>query len=136
MTRIILQIWWWTSTSGNSRPLFTNGALVQWCWSTLAVNWPKFKSHPWHLLHISTYLRKTYEHTGETLWNKSSGVRVLARAHSSWCPTRPGELSELFLVGWIMAGAKRHPGSECSRQSTLLLWNLQSFFFYLTLRAN
>ncbi|PWA97312.1 PGG domain-containing protein [Artemisia annua] len=58
-----------------------------------------------------THLRKTYGHTGETLWNKSSGVRVLTRAHSSCCPTRPGELPELFLVGWTMAGAKRHPGS-------------------------
>ncbi|GJZ66227.1 hypothetical protein Tco_0622923 [Tanacetum coccineum] len=27
-----------------------------------------------------------------------------------------GELSELFLVGWTMAGAKRHLGSRCSRQ--------------------
>ncbi|GKA08482.1 zinc finger, CCHC-type containing protein [Tanacetum coccineum] len=37
---------------------------------------------------------------------------------SRWCSSGPGELSELFFVGWIMAGAKRHPGSGCSRQST------------------
>ncbi|GJU88901.1 hypothetical protein Tco_1301324 [Tanacetum coccineum] len=66
---------------------------------------------------IGTRLRKTYEHTGETLWNKRSGVE--SRLVSlQLVLSGPGELPELFLAGWTMAGAKRHPGSGCSRQST------------------
>ncbi|GJZ13360.1 hypothetical protein Tco_0548590 [Tanacetum coccineum] len=50
--------------------------------------------------------------------DKRSRVRVSALAYSSWYLTEPGELPELFLVGWTGAGAKRHPGSGCSRQFT------------------
>ncbi|GKA75215.1 hypothetical protein Tco_0781593 [Tanacetum coccineum] len=39
-------------------------------------------------------------------------VRVSTPAYSGWCPTGPEELSELFLVRWTMAGAKRHPSHE------------------------
>nr|GEW02017.1 putative reverse transcriptase domain-containing protein [Tanacetum cinerariifolium] len=42
----------------------------------------------------------------------------LDSSHSRWCSSGPEELSELFRVGWTMVGAKRHPGSGCSRQST------------------
>ncbi|GKA32892.1 leucine-rich repeat domain, L domain-like protein [Tanacetum coccineum] len=53
---------------------------------------------------------------------KLCGIRdqgsSLGSSHSRWCSSGPGELPELFLVGWTMAGAKRHPGSGCSRQST------------------
>ncbi|GKD03654.1 hypothetical protein Tco_1178628, partial [Tanacetum coccineum] len=42
----------------------------------------------------------------------------LGSSHSRWCSSGPGELLELFLVGWTMAGAKRHQRSGCSRQST------------------
>ncbi|GKD43037.1 hypothetical protein Tco_1267682, partial [Tanacetum coccineum] len=50
---------------------------------------------------IVTRLRKTYEHTGETLWNKRLGSS-LDSSHSRWCSFGSGELPELFLVGWTM----------------------------------
>ncbi|GJW28149.1 hypothetical protein Tco_0045024 [Tanacetum coccineum] len=42
----------------------------------------------------------------------------LGSSHFRWCSSGPGELPELFFVGWTMAGAKKHSGSGCSRQST------------------
>ncbi|GJS56185.1 hypothetical protein Tco_0629547 [Tanacetum coccineum] len=33
----------------------------------------------------------------------------LGSSHSRWCSSGSGELPELFLVGWTIAGAKRHP---------------------------
>ncbi|GJT93443.1 hypothetical protein Tco_1082288 [Tanacetum coccineum] len=46
------------------------------------------------------------------------GALVLQSTKPGWCSSGPGESSEIFLVGWSMAGAKRHPGSRCSRRST------------------
>ncbi|GKA61994.1 hypothetical protein Tco_0761513 [Tanacetum coccineum] len=69
------------------------------------------------MFQIGTRLRKIYGHTGETLWNKISGVE--SRLISLQVVlSGSGELPELFLTGWTMAGAKRHPRSGCSRQST------------------
>ncbi|GJY80005.1 hypothetical protein Tco_0492756 [Tanacetum coccineum] len=40
----------------------------------------------------------------------------LGSSHSRWCSSGPGELPELFLVGWTMAGAKKHPRSGQNRR--------------------
>ena len=49
--------------------------------------------------------------------DKSSRVRE-SRLTPVGAPLGQESCPELFLVGWTMAGAKRHPGSECPRQST------------------
>ncbi|GJR95338.1 ribonuclease H-like domain-containing protein [Tanacetum coccineum] len=49
---------------------------------------------------------------------QESRVRVTAPAYFGWCLNRPRELLEIFLMGWTMAGAKRHPGSGCSHRFT------------------
>ncbi|GJZ48063.1 reverse transcriptase domain-containing protein [Tanacetum coccineum] len=49
-----------------------------------------------------------------------SKVRVSASAYSSWCPIEPGELPDLFLIGWTMADAKKTPGQSVPTNSHLM----------------